>query len=40
MQAGGQGERLEEITNAIEDKLVTSGLNIDLGIDASEREAS
>ena len=40
MQAGGQRERLEEITIAIEDKLVTSGLNVDLGIDASEREAS
>lgn len=37
MQAAGSEERLEDIKVAIEDKLVTSGLNVDLGIDASKR---
>lgn len=36
MQGGGQQERLEDIRRAIEDKLVTSGLNVDLNIDASQ----
>lgn len=35
MQGSGSDERLEEIRESIEDKLVTSGLNVDLGIDAS-----
>lgn len=36
MQGSGQGERTEEIRKAIEEKLVTSGLNVDLDINVSE----
>lgn len=39
MQASGSPERIEGIRSSIEDKLVTSGLNVDLGIDSTTSSA-
>lgn len=36
MQASGSSERIAGIRSAIEEKLLTSGLNVDLGIDLTE----
>lgn len=36
MQSSGLSERTDEIRKTIEEKLVTSGLNVDLGIDLGE----
>lgn len=36
MQGSGPGERTSEIRKALEEKLVTSGLNVDLGISLDE----
>lgn len=39
LQAGGVAERSEDIRQAIEEKLITSGLNVDLNIDAKDSSA-